>query len=149
MCEAIGFEKVRTYIASGNVVFQSGGSEDQVRSGIEGQLQAHTDRSVGVIVRAAAKIAAPNNRVMALFIDGPLPSDPLDGVTGIKSDQIRLEKREMFVLYPDGMSNIRLRLPSEKHAARNMNTVLKLARMAAATAQSGNGQMTERPAALS
>lgn len=24
MCEAVGFEKVRTYIASGNVVFQSG-----------------------------------------------------------------------------------------------------------------------------
>ena len=145
MCEAAGFSQVRTYIASGNVVFQSDGAEDQVRSALEDRLLAYAGRSVGVVLRTASEIAgalarnpfadSPGNRVMVLFIDGPLPSDPLDGVTGVKNEQIRLGKRELFVLYPDGMAITRLRIPSEKHGtARNMNTVAKLAEMAAAPA---------------
>lgn len=148
MCEAVGFEKVKTYIASGNVVFQTGGSEDQVRSVMEDQIRTYAGKSVGIIVRTAAEIAdtlarnpfvdAPGNRVMTLFVDGALPADPLDGVTGIKNEQVRLGKRELFVLYPDGMASSRLRIPSEKHGtARNMNTVAKLAEMAAALAYSG------------
>ena len=140
MCETVGFEKVKTYIASGNVVFQSDRSEDQVRSALEGQLNAYAGKSVGVIVRNASEIAdalarnpfpdAPGNRVMTLFVDGPLSTNPLDGVTGIKNEEVRLGKRELFVLYPDGMANTRLRIPSDKHGtARNMNTVAKLAEM--------------------
>lgn len=145
MCEAAGFEKVKTYIASGNVVFQTEASEDQVRSVMEDQLKAYAGKSVGVIVRTAVEMAdalarnpftdAPGNRVMALFVDGVLPADPLDGVTGITNEQVRLGTREMFVLYPDGMANTRLRIPSQKHGtARNMNTVAKIAEMAAAVA---------------
>lgn len=149
MCEAVGFGKVKTYIASGNVVFQSEGSEDQVRSAMEDQLHAYAGKSVGVIVRTAAEIAdtlarnpfvdAPGNRVMVLFVDGPLPADLLDGVTGIKNEQVRLGKRELFVFYPDGMANTRLRIPSEKHGtARNINTVARLADMTAVVALSGS-----------
>ena len=75
---------------------------------------------------------APPNRVMALFSDGALPADPLDGVTGLRTEQVRLGRRELFVLYPDGMAGTRLRIPIERTGtARNMNTVAKLARMAA------------------
>lgn len=112
---------------------------------MEDQLQAYAGKSVVIIVRTAAEIAdtvarnpfvdAPGNRVIVLFVDGPLPADPLDGLTGIKSEQVRLGKRELFVLYPDGMANTRLRIPSEKYGtARNMNTVAKLADMVAAVA---------------
>ena len=149
MCEMVGFAKVRTYVASGNVVFQSDRSEDEARSALEDQLQVYANRSVGVIVRTATEIAdtfarnpfvdSPSNRVMALFVDGALPTNPLDGVTGFKNEQMRLGKRELFVLYPDGMTNTRLCIPSEKHrTARNMNTVAKLAEMASAVAQAGN-----------
>lgn len=145
MCETIGFERVKTYIASGNVVFRSDGSEDQVRSALEEQLQAYAGKRVGVIVRTASEIAdllarnpfsnAPGNRVMVLFVDGSLPADPLDGVTGIKNEEVRLGKRELFVFYPDGMANTRLHLPSDKQGTmRNMNTIAKLAEMAAAAA---------------
>lgn len=145
MCEAVGFEKVKTYIASGNVVFRSDKSEDQVRSALEDQLHAYAGKSVGVIVRTSTEIAdalarnpfadAPGNRVMALFVDGALPANPLDGVTGIKNEEVRLGKREFFVLYPDGMANTRLRIPSDKNGtARNMNTVAKLAEMTGAVA---------------
>ena len=145
MCETVGFENVITYIASGNVVFNSAGAECEVRSAPENQLHAYVGTRVGVIVRTAAEIADtlahnpfmdwPCNRVMALFVDGPLPTDPISGVTGIKNEQIRLGKRELFVLYPDGMANTRLRIPAEKQGtARNMNTVARLAVMAAAVA---------------
>ena len=145
MCVTASFERVKTYIASGNVVFRSGGSEDEVRSALEDQLRTFAGKSVGVIVRTAVEVAdtlarnpflnSPGNRVMALFLDGALPVDPLDGVTGIKDEQVRLGKRELFVLYPDGMANTRLRIPSEKRGtARNMNTIAKLAQMAEAVA---------------
>lgn len=145
MCEAAGFGQVRTYIASGNVVFRSDSAEDKVRAALEERLLAYAGKSVGMVVRSATEIAdalarnpfanAPSNRVMALFIDGPLPSNPLNGVTGVKNEQIHVGKRELFVFYPDGMATTRLRIPSEKHGtARNMNTVAKLTEMTATLA---------------
>jgi uncharacterized protein (DUF1697 family) len=124
-------------------VFQSDATEDHVRSALAERLRAYAGRDVGVLVRTASEIAdvlarnpfvdAPGNRVAALFVDGPLPDDPMDGVTGVRSEQIRLGKRELFIHYPDGMGVSRLRMPSEKSGtARNMNTVAKLAEMAAA-----------------
>lgn len=145
MCEAAGFRRVKTCIASGNVVFRSDRSENDVRSALEDQLHAYAGKHVGVIVRTWAEIAgtlgrnpfadAPGNRVMALFTDGVLPTDPLDGTTGLKNEQIRLGIRELFIHYPDGMADTRLRIPAAtKGTARNMNTVAKLAGMAAAVA---------------
>jgi uncharacterized protein (DUF1697 family) len=143
LCEAAGFAQVRTYIASGNVVFHSDRSEAEIRSTLEDRLRAYASKSVGVVVRSASEIAgvlarnpypdAPGNRVMALFVDGVLPSDPFDGVTGAAGEQMCLGKRELYVLYPNGMAKTRLRIPSERiGTARNMNTVAKLAEMAAA-----------------
>ena len=143
MCEVIGFRQTRTYIASGNVVFQSNWSEDRVRSALEEQLCIHAGKSIGVVVRTASEIEdvvtrnpfadSPGNRVAALFVDGQLPVNPLEGVVGIKNEQIVMGERELFLLYPDGMATTRLRVPSEtKGTARNMNTVAKLARLATA-----------------
>ena len=143
MCVAAGFDRVATYIASGNVVFQSSSKEDQVRSALEDQLHAFAGKRVGVIVRTAAEMAdtivhnpftgSPGNRVMALFVDDVLPANPLAGVSGLKNEQVCAGKRELFVFYPDGMANTRLHIPSEDRGTmRNMNTVAKLAEMAAA-----------------
>jgi uncharacterized protein (DUF1697 family) len=143
ICEAAGLSQVRTYIASGNVIFQSRSTEAELRSILEERLHAFAGKSVGVIVRTDTDIAdtlarnpfpeAPGNKVMALFVNGTLPTNPLDGVTGIQNEQIRLGKRVLFIHYPDGMARTRLRIPSEKRGtARNMNTVAKLAEMLAA-----------------
>ena len=148
MCSAAGFEDVRTYIASGNVIFRSGGTEDEVRAVLEERLRDFAGKPVGVIVRTAAEMAdvlsrnpfsdSPGNQVMALFVDGPLPEDPLQGVTGRANEEIRLGNRELFVLYPDGMARTKLRIPSEKlGTARNMNSVAKLAEIASAMTNSG------------
>ena len=141
MCEAAGLADARTYIASGNVVFRSDRTEDQIRSDLADRLLSYSGKPIGVLVRTAAEIAdvrarnpfadAPGNRVMALFVDAPLPVDPLNGITGLKDEQVCLGKRELFILYPSGMADTRLRIPSEKFGtARNMNTVTKLTEMA-------------------
>ena len=58
MCEAAGFAKVRTWIASGNVVFASDLAEEEVKGRIEAALAAYAGRPVGVMVRTAAEMAA-------------------------------------------------------------------------------------------
>lgn len=142
MCEAAGFDQVRTYIASGNVVFTSDLPEDQVRAAIETPLEAYAGKPVGVLVRTAAEMAdtlarnpfadKPGNRTVALFVDGEIPSDALDAARNVKDEQMRLGKREIYIFYGDGMADSRLVIPAVKAGtARNMNTVAKLAEMAA------------------
>ena len=54
MCEELGFAAVRTYIASGNVVFASRKSESAIKSVLEKRLAAYASKEVGVIVRSGA-----------------------------------------------------------------------------------------------
>jgi uncharacterized protein (DUF1697 family) len=58
MCEALGFAGVRTYIASGNVVFSSRKSESAVKKALEARLEAYAGKPVGVLVRTAAEMQA-------------------------------------------------------------------------------------------
>jgi len=143
MCEAAGFGSIRTYIASGNVVFTSDKSEDAVRTAIEKRLEKYAGKPVAVLVRTAAEMAdtlkrnpfadKPGNRVVALFVDETLPGDALDHAKGVKDEQMKLGKREIYIFYGDGMADSRLAIPAAKAGtARNMNTVAKLAEMAAA-----------------
>ena len=44
MCEALGFSGVRTYIASGNVVFTSRKSEAAVKKALEAQIEAYAGK---------------------------------------------------------------------------------------------------------
>jgi uncharacterized protein (DUF1697 family) len=143
MCEAAGFNSVRTYIASGNVVFQSAKSESQVKAVLDVGLAAYFGKPVGVLVRTAAEMAAvlaknpfpamPANLTHAFFLDKPPAADALDAVSGKVNEQLRLGLREVYVYYPDGAGQSKLKIPAAKTGtARNMNTVAKLAEMAAA-----------------
>lgn len=141
MCEAAGFRDVRTYIASGNVVFGSDAEETEVKAALERALRAYAGKPVGVIVRSGAEMAAvvaansfsdrAPNRVVAVFLDAPPPPDWRDGVSGLKTEELASGKREIFVHYPDGQAYTRLKMPAfAVGTARNMNTVAKLAEMA-------------------
>lgn len=146
MCVAAGFDQVRTYIASGNVVFSAGVSEAEVRSALEERLAAYAGRPVGVMVRTAEELAGvlaanpfpaePPNRTVAIFLDAPPPLDALDAVRGRRDEQLRLGTREIYVAYGSGMGSSKLAIPAAAHGtARNMNTVAKLAELAEAAAQ--------------
>ena len=55
MCESAGFRCVRTYIASGNVIFESKLDETAVRKALEKRLLAYAGKPVAVMVRTARK----------------------------------------------------------------------------------------------
>jgi uncharacterized protein (DUF1697 family) len=58
MAEAAGFTQVRTYIASGNLVFRSPLTEAEVKARLERQLATYAGKPVPVLVRTAAELAA-------------------------------------------------------------------------------------------
>jgi uncharacterized protein (DUF1697 family) len=142
ICEKLGFTSVRTYIASGNVVFASRKTESAIKRDLEKALAAYVGKPVGVMVRSAAEmaqVAANNpfpklapNRTMAIFLDEKPPKDALAGVRGQKDEKIKLGKREVYVHYGEGMGKSKLVIPAfTSGTARNMNTVAVLAKMAA------------------
>jgi uncharacterized protein (DUF1697 family) len=142
MCEELGFTSVRTYIASGNVVFASRKSEAAIKSALEKRLAAYAGKPAGVLVRSAAEMAevsaknpfpkAAPNRTMAIFLDEAPPKDTIASVRGCKDEEIKLGKREIYVHYGEGMAKSKLVIPAAKTGtARNMNTVATLAEMAA------------------
>lgn len=142
MCEEAGFAHVKTYIASGNVVFTSKASEKAVKAALDSRLLAYAGKTVGVLVRSAAEMdavlkanpfpkAAPN-RTLAIFLDQAPPADTLQGVSGQKDEEIALGKREVYVHCGDGMGTSKLKIkPAAAGTGRNMNTIKKLAEMAA------------------
>jgi uncharacterized protein (DUF1697 family) len=143
MCEAAGFKSVRTYIASGNVVFKSDKSESQVKAVLDVGLAAYFGKPVGVLVRSAEEMAAvlaanpfaemPGNLAHAIFLDKPPAADALDNVSGKMNEQLGLGLREIYAYYPEGAGQSKLKIPAAKTGtARNMNTVAKLAEMAGA-----------------
>ena len=142
MCEAAGFAKARTYISSGNVVFESPWSEAKVKAALEAKLAAYAGKPVGVLVRTAAEMArvlaaapfghAAPNRTVAIFLHEPPPSDALAGDAGRNGEDIALGRRAIYVHYPHGMAASKLRIPAAKSGtARNLNTIAKLAELAA------------------
>jgi len=141
MCEALGHGQVKTWIASGNVVFTSDQDAAAVKTGLEARLLDRAGKPVGVMVRTAGEMravleanpfpqAAPN-RTVAIFLDAP-PGEP-DGIRNRTDEEIRPGLREIYVHYPGGMGSSKLAIPAAKAGtARNMNTVAKLVEMAEA-----------------
>ncbi|WP_322055089.1 DUF1697 domain-containing protein [Paraburkholderia bannensis] len=141
MCEALGFTNVRTYIASGNVVFESRLAAASVKKRLEQSLEAYAGKPVGVLLRNADEMAAvladnpfadaPPERTVAIFLDAAPPADALDKLSGHGTEQLALGTREIYVYYPDGIGRSKLKIASGKDGtARNMNTVATLAQWA-------------------
>jgi uncharacterized protein (DUF1697 family) len=141
VAQAAGFAGVRTYIASGNLLFASEADEGTVKAALEAALTAQAGRPLGVLVRTGAEMAAvvsanpfgdaPANHTVAFFLDAPPPPDFLTAVTGRRSEAIAPGLREIYVHYPDGQGDSKLRIPAARFGtARNLNTVAALARLA-------------------
>ena len=141
MCSDAGFTRVQTYIASGNVVFESKLSPARVKSDLERRLRDYSGKPIGIVVRTASEMqailranpfpkAAPNH-TYAIFLDESPPPDALEHATGANDEEMRIGVREIYVHYGSGMGHSRLKIPAAKFGtARNMNTIAKLADMA-------------------
>jgi len=141
VAEELGFANARTYIASGNLLFDSGLDEAEVKSKLEKRLAAYAGKAVGILVRSAKEMAEivagnpfaeePGNRVAAIFLDQAPPETALTEYRGLNDERVALGRREIYVHYPSGQGVSRLVIPAAKAGtARNMNTVVKLTELA-------------------
>ena len=141
IADELKLERARTYIASGNLLFESDLAESTVKRMLEQRLAEYAGKPVGVMVRTAEEIAAvvaanpfadqPPGRVVAIFLDSAPPKSALTEHKHLASEWIALGRREIYVHYPDGLGRSRLAIKAAAAGtARNMNSVARLAEMA-------------------
>jgi uncharacterized protein (DUF1697 family) len=116
--------------------------EQKVKAILEQCLADRAGKPIGVLVRTDEEMAAvlaanpfptePPNRTVAIFLDEAPPAGALEEARGRRTELLALGAREIYVAYKDGIADSRLVIPAAKSGtARNMNTVAKLAAMAA------------------
>ena len=140
LCEAAGCRKVRTYIASGNVVLVSELGREALQAELGRRLEQVMGRKVGVILRtpeelSAALAATPYGEMEAArthicFLDAAPPADALKHARNQMEELVHLGEREIHIHYPNGQGQSRMTIPAAKQGtARNLNTVRKLLQM--------------------
>jgi uncharacterized protein (DUF1697 family) len=141
ICEGAGFENVRTYIASSNVVFKTTLNTTKAQALMEERLEKYAGKPVGVCIRTVVELQtilannpfpdAATNHNMVIFLNASPPADTIEKSKGQVDEQIALGTREIYVHYDSGMGKTKFKIPAAKEGtARNMNTVAKLAEMA-------------------
>ncbi len=142
LCTELGFANPRTYIQSGNVLFESRLAEDKVRARLGKALATKMGKPIEVMVRTPAELRSilkanpfPDRepaKVAVVFLTGQPPAEALTHLTGPGGEEVRTGQREIYVYYPDGMgrSKLKLQLGGAAATVRNINTVAKLASLA-------------------
>jgi uncharacterized protein (DUF1697 family) len=148
ICTKCGFKAARTYIQSGNVVFDSSMTADKARTVLEKALTAKMRSPVDVVVVGAAALArvleanpfpeGAASQVVVVFSTEAVPAGILTGLTGPAGERVVPGTREFYVHFPAGQGRSKLKLPKLPGAqtARNLNTVRRLVEMACAERRS-------------
>lgn len=148
LLEAQGFEDVKTYIQSGNIVFRSGSDN---KTALANQIEVAIEQNFGfrppVLLLSiddldAAVAANPipegdPKTVQFCFLFEPAPGTDVDALKelSIPSEQFALTDVVFYLHAPDGIGRSKLaakmaqHIPSEM-TVRNLRTVLKLQEMA-------------------
>ncbi|EHK78544.1 hypothetical protein SM0020_08496 [Sinorhizobium meliloti CCNWSX0020] len=144
VCDELGFAGAKTFIQSGNVVFRSDLPEPAVQAKLEQALAAKMGKAPGVLLRSRRQLDdiaaraerfldAKRNLLLITFLPEPPPADALDKLVAPDGEEVRIDGREIYVHYPNGSGRSKLKLPALRPGtARNLNTIRKLAEMAAA-----------------
>jgi len=145
--EELGLKNIKTYIQSGNVVFQTGkGQRDKITNEISLKiLKVYGFGPKVILFNEAEFIEAINNnpfdtsdgKALHFFFMQSQPESPdLERLVAIqsKTEQFRLNKRMLYLFTPDGVGRSKLAAKIEKAlgvpvTARNWNTVKKLITM--------------------
>lgn len=142
LCTELGFDKVRTYIQSGNVVFESSLSERAIRTRLEKALTEKLGKRADVVVRTGSELQsvlkanpfphAEPSKVGVFFRSDVVNNSLLAEVVAPGGEEVRMGKREFYIHFPQGMGRSKLKLPAGVGTLRNINTVAKLVAMAMA-----------------
>jgi uncharacterized protein (DUF1697 family) len=119
--ESLGLENVRTYVQSGNVVFESAEEEAaKLRESIEAQIQATFGFSVPVLIRTADDFQRVIEshpfqkeepiRILVTFLAEHPDQSKLDdlGHYQDKVDQFAIGKQEIYLFCPGGYGRTKL-----------------------------------------
>lgn len=151
LCAKLGYEDVRTYVNSGNVVLTAAGSAEDVARELEQAIAAELGVEAEVVVRTRDELAdaIERNPLIREAAEDPkrLQVSFLSGgpdavfVRELEQQDFGAERfavsgREIYAWHPDGMQKSKLaRALGDKRlgvvaTARNWNTVVKLPEMA-------------------
>ena len=140
MCEGLGFSKVETYIASGNLILETPMGAAKVKAALESVVAAALGKPAGIFIRDTSALKAvisanpfpkaEGNRLMVVLLD-IAPSPLMINAARFKTDeQMALGDRSLYVHYPSGMGKSKLKIPgAEQGTVRNMNTMRKMLEM--------------------
>lgn len=149
-CEGCGFERVTTYIQSGNLVFDAPGDEASITAALRGVLADEHALAVPVVVRSAREMDRLADRHPGLhagidpkwlhivFLDKKVKQADIGRVDGARfePDTFEVDGREIYTTYPQGSGRSKLTIEVFENAfgvtatARNVNTVRSLIELA-------------------
>jgi uncharacterized protein (DUF1697 family) len=141
MCIISGLTEVRTYIQSGNILFKSNLNEQELTHILENSLETEIGKHIQVIIRTAKELQtvlsknpfAESNpsQVGISFFKQLIQENYLKDFTNPGPEEIVVSGREIYIHYPNGMGQSKLKLPKmqEQGTARNLNTIAKLVEM--------------------
>jgi uncharacterized protein (DUF1697 family) len=140
LCTKLGFKNSRTYIQSGNVIFESPLAESAVQAKLEAGLTRALGKPANVVLRSDAELQAvleanpfPNVEpamVGVYFQSEAVRKAQVAQAKGPDGEDVRLGKREFYIHFPIGMGRSKLKLPTGVGTMRNINTVTKLVDLA-------------------
>ena len=149
LCTASGFDDVRTYIQSGNVVFSATESAQACAAKLAARLQRELGKPVGVVIRSARELAAvaaknpflkekvETARLSVAFLAERPKVERVKALAAVDwgRDRFHHKAKELYLYCPDGFGRSKLATTFERTlgvgaTVRNWNTVSKLLEMA-------------------
>jgi len=150
LCAKLGMNNPRTYVQSGNIVFEAQGSASHWAETLERKLEGESRLPVSVIVRTAADMRAvlagnpflkekgiDTARLAVTFLQHAPAKPALAVLSALKigSERFHCGGKEIYLHCPDGFGNAKLytleKVLAQKTTTRNWNTVTKLCEMSA------------------
>jgi uncharacterized protein (DUF1697 family) len=141
LCEEVGFKNVRTYIQSGNVIFESKLDQEKAVAKLQKALKGKLPNPVAVMIRTIEELetiisnnpfpSANPSQVGVLFLEQKFDQSIVQEFSKKETEEIVTGEREIYIHYPKGMGQSKLKFPksAKDGTVRNINTVKKLAEL--------------------
>jgi len=140
VCLACGLDNARTFLQSGNVLFDSNRTERSLKQELERKIADKMGRAVGVLIRTADELRAvveanpfPDgdpSLIGIFFLPKALPLRLLTDLELGGPEDVQMIGREVYVHYPDGIGRSKIKIPfAADGTSRNLNTITRLVAM--------------------
>ena len=148
LCAQIGMKKVRTYVQSGNVVFEADGAASKWQQALERNLAAETRLPVRGLVRSANEMkrvlgsnpfltekGIDTARLAVVFLQEAPSKQAVEKMRAVDigNERFHCAGREIYIHCPNGFARTKLyaldKLIAQRTTTRNWNTVAKLCAM--------------------